>query len=1605
MSNPVIKYYFNEAQNRILVSSSAAANASTASMNALLTSSKETLFDPNYNAKLITKGNNITYTVLNGADDTFSIPIESDQELWVYRGYAPGQTDGNYYRYNPYLHRPYKAYIIITTGSGTPSSPWLPEGNDMNYFANGLPGGSILNGYAEKTIAAIGNFGQPFGGQTLITTASVSGSFQIFQGGKNQNQFGGGQGAGGYGRGIHPFIYTNYPTISPNFNTPAFGAQFQIYAEKFPGGAIYTESVPVAYSFDTDVAVGNPGLTELKFNDTDIATSTTASIGNSPLATFDFIGLSASLANGKKSSMVLLITGSSGRTVTIRPETMKYKGAQNYFELTYDSAVASVQPPFGAGESLTIIQSGSTFVQNLVQPQNFTQNQSALLSSNVTLNNFIYSYTSSIFNAGNASAPASGSTQFGLYADYDDYVSYQLESTLMNPTNPVVVNFTASDGTSRFFNLATNQTATFRAQVGTVSFPSGTGSNSTFSSTVINPSVPGVPVESVFASRWENVYISYSSSLSSSLDGIYTFNQLPQNDVQVTASMLLRAWTAEAIAGANYGGFNYGAGNYGQAGSTPGPTWPTASILIFTGSSAFPNTPPAITSTPFTTSMFRSATIHTTPLPVTMSFLIPSQSINFKDCLSVGLKVESGSYNSASVEQSLIVSEYELKFFTPTQSEEGDGRVPTFIDNAFSGSSGFSNAPDCQPILNNINADRINRQIQEVDYNTDAYYPSNWQAILSGSAEKSTIPESYYTLARQILPRYDGSRSQADDVNSVTGLQGGFGVTPVIDYETAYFAYCNQIYDLYPVINNKTLFNIKYLINDSGDAKQPQLSPYTAFDVEGSWDEGGIGRVGLGTVSGSTQYNELNNFQRINKVGYEPVPVLWSQTGAGTFSTVLPLQGNPDEVSNFNAEFTNYNSNLVGANYNPTYNNSKVVDGSLTDQYTDGTYQAQTNRLSQWNYTTSSRFGLSGSDGIVYINPNTFLTSSTSVSNNNYGSVGLPGDVYFTLDAFNNTTNAEPFTPSNNAVTGNNKSLSSVYKYKMTVQIPSSVPSRYRYDEGGWNDSSDYSDESGNIDRQIIGSIKIYCQRKTQGGLFGGGNWSTVPIEELMEPSITYYYGGGQTRTYDLRNIVGSTHCEIRGSGNTRYFYLGIYEKLISQAVRNSGMEPYDAKYVTFNFSFQNSDDHVIKAGRRYRWYAARQYDNEPVDANRNYWNPQAQAQHYGGMPITPPVQGPFINAALISDQTSGTQIDNAVNAPFWYFSQSNNIGPELYNFTNSIAVQNPGFGNIAVNSTNPTTVTNVLISTSSYDGADLNADFLSAAAYAGGGGANVLTITDGNDTGNFVKYDVNSGVAGAGFENFTVTFNSTSSNFTDFSGTGSILNSASIFFQTASAFANDVTNTLLLSSSNANTAYANGYYQSYLPYTASLNPAFPGGVEPADADFPQTNIEWEVFPGDELRFENLESKVYTVQKVIPPSENVNQTTGLGQLKLEFTNNIPPGINMNFFLLRRYQYSPNSIIIDKTFPYGGLPIKKEFVPSTNNRTEYFNELGAPTSASAAYTASGVQSQSGSIVEVYAPLTIAGNTPSGFLFPEYPTADIELDPDTIITDLRDKKLID
>ena len=160
---------------------------------------------------------------------------------------------------------------------------------------------------------------------------------------------------------------------------------------------------------------------------------------------------------------------------------------------------------------------------------------------------------------------------------------------------------------------------------------------------------------------------------------------------------------------------------------------------------------------------------------------------------------------------------------------------------------------------------------------------------------------------------------------------------------------------------------------------------------------------------------------------------------------------------------------------------------------------------------------------------------------------------------------------------------------------------------------------------------------------------------------------------------------------------------------------------------------------------------------------------------------------------------------------------------------------------------------------------------------------------------------------------------------------------------------------------------------------------------------------GDEIRFENNESKSYTVQQVISPQEN-NTLTQTNKLKLILNDNISPSTNLQFFLLRRYRYSPNMIVLDSIFPYGGLASEKEFVVSENVTTHFFDQAGI-VSSSAAETSSAISTPSGSFVDKYKPLLKQDNTPTGILFPQYPIAAIELEPDAVISDLRDKKLIE
>ena len=1595
-----IKYYFKETTNQVLVSGS----STTSGMNTLLTSPKNSpIVNSNTTAKISSLGANLTYLVQNGADDTTEITIADNQELWIYRGWQPANTeDANAYRYNPHLHRPYKAYMLTETGSGTSASPFLPTGfplysnvpfNTGNIF-------DIVDKYDERVLGSNGNISTQ---ERVNSIVAFSGSFTV----ENEN------------RGVQPYVFTRY---------------------------------------------------------------------------------------------------------------------------------GSLPTPPGSGATIEVKDSTQAVVATLVQTQTATGFPTVPISSG-NLTNGEYTFTSSIFNVPTPSAI--GASQFGLYCEYDDFVEYEASNL---STTTVRVTYTSSDEflTPVYFDLPQDKKVTYTALVGTPSFTPVAN----FTNAITNPSATSTgTVQNIFSTRVNDVYISYSSSLSESIDGLYIFNQIPQSDVQVTVSMFLTSWTGVES------GFQYGDTNttysispnephYGFDTDGGEPTFQTASILIYTGS--YPSAVPTTLDDAYVTSAFSSSLIHE-GLAVTMSTLIPKDSLSLKDCLSVALSVSSGSANSASVEQALVVQTYELEFNTPSAEETGDGKVPVFIENAFGNTDGFANSVDCQPLYNLIVTDdtlRRNPLIQEVEYNipenfllevgqnlllsqapftpldsfsfnayeynstvvnpydtgifrfvsspqvnspvveinnryypegdsanasvmitnnfdiwenstnriikfpsiggdlqfnvsgnptytpfssvpsvgkysititdgtttganspfsdgdkstmellsgevmTDGaniivsqvplpngtlqitttgtgtglelditsidlgtglsitvsspgrghkngdiitipqsvltpvfgsaivrdlqitlsftyglYNPSNFKAIKNNTAIKSTVPESFYTQNSSIIPRYDGAKSSANFINSIDGLVGGFGKVPVIDYKTAYFAYCDQVIDLYPVINNKTLFNVKYLINEGGDAKQPNLSPYTAFDIQGSWQADGVARIGVNQSSGSTQYDVLNNIQSVYEVTKLPSPYLYSQTGASTFSTWIPLGSDTYNVASNDDEFMNYSMGIEGAPYSTIKDELQIslpnlVSGSANPIKTDYTV----------NY--GARYGFSGSNPggstpTIYASSSIITASGTPTPLPTYA---LPGEVFFNTDQFAcDNDNCENVTPGRSSLQPQGNQLSDSYTINLEAQFPSTPPSLIRTNNNG--SSTTYT---GNNSGGSVGSIVIQLKYSdTQNTTFPYDplEWTNETLSRSdLEATLSVNYGQNTNKTLNLLEIDGTNNPQVKSveflTGTNKGIQINVLPYDLDAALQQLGdfgisslqggrglqnNNPTNAIYATFIIKIKTSSNTPLIANRRYRWEVTQNYTSvgsgqsgiSPV----NYWNPTNAPYAYSGgtsVVINPPINGPFIQMFIQGTKTPSvpltydpfTDVNNFI-APFWAFKYSN---PD-----------------------------------------------------------------DEPNT--------------------------------------------------------DLT-TLTLVSNIGNASYGTGDIMGELNYTASANDRFPGGLEPADSAFPFTGIPWSVIrPGeinneggsdyDEIRFQNNESFSYKILNYLKPEENS------GQLQLTLDGVVDRSVNIDFFLLRRNTYSPNTILINREFPYGALPVTKEFIPSTN--VDLVNEANA-TGAEATGSLS-TSSQSGSIVTIYKPLTKADNTPSGIIFPEFPTELIDLNPDEVIIDLRDKKLIE
>lgn len=90
------------------------------------------------------------------------------------------------------------------------------------------------------------------------------------------------------------------------------------------------------------------------------------------------------------------------------------------------------------------------------------------------------------------------------------------------------------------------------------------------------------------------------------------------------------------------------------------------------------------------------------------------------------------------------------------------------------------NYSDCDVLMNNVDQNQIGSFFRRVLYDNGSIIPSNFQEILSQSAEYAEVKDYNYTARAQILPRYDGVRLYQQNENVWTDGDTSYGKTPSV---------------------------------------------------------------------------------------------------------------------------------------------------------------------------------------------------------------------------------------------------------------------------------------------------------------------------------------------------------------------------------------------------------------------------------------------------------------------------------------------------------------------------------------------------------------------------------------------------------------------------------------------------------------------------------------------------------------------------------------------------------------------------------------------------------------------------------------------------------
>ena len=199
------------------------------------------------------------------------------------------------------------------------------------------------------------------------------------------------------------------------------------------------------------------------------------------------------------------------------------------------------------------------------------------------------------------------------------------------------------------------------------------------------------------------------------------------------------------------------------------------------------------------------------------------------------------------------------------------------------------------PIFNNVDHPQLSNLRLNLDYSTNPNIPINFDYIKNIYIDGDNINDfpflnsetqnSNYTLTRNILPRYNGSKLIGAQYNIFTPGDISLGSEPVINNNTIKFVYFNEIYQpLSPVSGNiggiptitfpgRVNADIKYLIDSSSNVIELTQANKNLYDIQSIYNNT-LANISLFDVNKPSNQKVLDGFKPIYAGGYRYEPIL-----------------------------------------------------------------------------------------------------------------------------------------------------------------------------------------------------------------------------------------------------------------------------------------------------------------------------------------------------------------------------------------------------------------------------------------------------------------------------------------------------------------------------------------------------------------------------------------------------------------------------------------------------------------------------------------------------------------------------------------------------------